>query len=215
MRSVLGIWLAVACFVVSAPADAAQAQQRAYGDRLDAHLARARAHFSAGRHRAARQELGLAARELEKKVYPAGEEVKHALVKHALALKSLSAEVDRGHVADPREIDVAAARAHAAMAKYHQERAEQRWYQAKAKDAGRELQAAAHHLERGATWVGYGSDALVLTTTRDAGILSSELVAGRYSPEQVDGGIQAVGREIDRLGWRPPEPRQGRARPRY
>jgi hypothetical protein len=214
MRSVFAIGLAVACFVVSSPEEAAQAQQGAKSDSLDAHLARARAQLTAGKHRAARKELGLAAWELEKKVQPATGEVERALVKQALALKSLSAEVDRGHVTDPREIDVAAARAHAAMAKYHQIRAEQRWYDEEAKHAGRELNAAAHHLERGAVWAGHGSDALVLTATRDAGMLSSQLVAGRYVPEQVDVGIQAIGREIDRLGWRP-DPRQGRqARPR-
>jgi hypothetical protein len=216
MRTVLGIWMAVACLVVWAPRGAALAEQGAYRDRLDEHFTRARADLTVGRHRAARKELGRAARQLEKKVYPASGEVKQALVKQAVALKSLSAEVDRGHVTDPREIDVSAARAHAALAKYHQMRAEQRWSDEESRDAGRELGAAAHHLERGAVWLGHGSDTLVRTATRDAGVLSGQLVEGRYVPEQVDDGIQAVGREIDRLGWRP-EPRQGRqapARPR-
>jgi hypothetical protein len=211
MRSVLGIWMAVACFVVWAPRGAALARE-AYPDRLDAHFTRARADLTAGRHRAARKELGRAARQLEKKVHPASGEVKHALVKNAVALKSLSAEVDRGHVTDPEEIDASAARAHAALAKYHQMRAEERWSDEKARDAGRELGAAAHHLERGAAWLGHGTDSLVRTATRDAGVLSGQLVEGRYVPEQVDDGIQAIGREIDRLGWRP-EPRQGRRAP--
>jgi hypothetical protein len=212
MRSVLGIWMAVACFVVWAPPGAALAQAGAYPDRLDEHFARARVDLTAGRHRAARKELGRAARQLEKKVYPAGGELKHALVKQVLALKSLSAEVDRGYVTDPGEIDASAARAHAALAKYHQMRAEERWLDEKSRDAGRELGAAAHHLQRGAAWLGHGSDPLVRTATRDAGVLSGQLVEGRYVPEQVDDGIQAIGNEIDRLGWRP-EPRQGRRPP--
>jgi hypothetical protein len=212
MRPVLGIWMAVACLVAWAPRGAALAQQGAYTDRLDEHFTRASADLTAGRHRAARKELGRAARQLEKKVYPASGELKHALVKQVLALRSLSAEVDRGYVTDPREIGASAARAHAALAKYHQVRAEERWLDEKSRDAGRELGAAAHHLERGAAWLGHGSDTLVLTTTRDAGVLSEQLVEGRYVPEQVDDGIQAVGREIDRLGWQP-EPRQGRRAP--
>ena len=204
--------MAVACFVVWASRGAALAEEVVYPDRLDEHFTRARADLTAGRHRDARKELGRAARQLEKKVYPASGEVKQALVKHVLALKSLSAEVDRGLVTDTREIDLSAALAHTTLAKYHQVRAEERWSDEKSRDAGRELDAAAHHLERGAAWLGHGSDTLVRTATRDAEVLSGQLVEGRYAPEQVDDGIQAVGREIDRVGWRP-EPRQGRQAP--
>jgi hypothetical protein len=210
MRSVLGIWMAVACFVAWAPNGAALAQDAAPPDRLDEHFTRARANLTAGKQKAARKELGKAARILEKRVQPADGEVEHALVKNANALKSLSAEVDRGHVRDPQAIDASAGRAHAALAKFHQLRAEQRWSNEKSRDAGRDLRAAAHHLERGAAWLGRSADTFVRTTSRDADALSGRMVEGAgYAPEQVDEGIQAVGREIDRLGWRV-EPRQGR-----
>jgi hypothetical protein len=209
MRPVLGIWMAVACLVAWAPRGAALAQE-AQPDRLDEHFTRARADLTAGKQRAARKELGKAARQLEKRVQPANGEVKQALVKNANALKSLSAEVDRGHVRDPQAIDASAGRAHAALAKFHQMRAEERWSREKSRDAGRDLRAAAHHLERGAAWLGRGSDTFVQTTSRDAAALSGQMVEGAgYAPEQVDEGIRAVGREIDRLGWRV-EPRQGR-----
>lgn len=209
MRPVLGIWMAVACFVAWAPPRAAWAEKAAYTDRLDEHFTRARADLAAGKQRAARKELGKAARQLDKRVHPASGEVKQALVKNAVALKSLSAEVDRGHVRDPQMIDASAGRAHAALAKFHQMRAEERWSKEKSRDAGRELRAAAHHLERGAAWLGRGWDTFAQTTSRDAVALSGQMVEGAgYAPEQVDDGIQAVGREIDRLGWKV-EPRQG------
>lgn len=208
MRAVPGIWMAVACFLVWAPGGAALAQQATYPDRIDRHLNQAKADLSVGKHREARRELSRAARQLEKRVHPAEGEVKQALVKNAVALKSLSAEVDRGHVRDPLIIDEAAGRAHTALAKFHQVRAEELWSKEKARDAGRELRAAAHHLQRGAVWLGQGTDNAIRTASGDARALSGQLEGAGYAPEQVDDGIQAVGREIDRLGWKV-EPRQG------
>jgi hypothetical protein len=208
MRPVLGIWMAVTCFVALAPRGAALAQEAAYPDRVDRHFNQAKADLSAGKHRDARRELSRAARQLEKRVHPAEGEVKQALIKNAVGLKSLSAEVDRGHVRDPLIIDEAAGRAHTALAKFHQVRADELWSKEKARDAGRELRAAAHHLQRGAVWLGHETDNAVRTASRDARTLSGQLEGAGYAPEQVDAGIQAVGREIDRLGWRV-EPRQG------
>jgi hypothetical protein len=209
MRPVVGIWVAVVCFGAWAGVAAAEVDS----DSLDGHLREAKADLRAGWRKAAGKQLVWAARPLEKKVYPASGEVKQALVKNAVALKSLAAEVEKGYVSDPQAIDASAGRAHAVLAKFHQVRAELYLSKEKARNAGRELRAAAHHLERGAVWLGRGSDTDVLTATSEAVVLSDQLVEAGYAPEDdVDNVLEAVGREIDRLGW-DVESRQARRAP--
>jgi hypothetical protein len=91
----------------------------------------------------------------------------------------------------------------ATLAKYHQVRAEERWSDEKSRDAGRELGAAAHHLERGAAWLGHGSDPLVRTAhSRRRGAVWTA-VEGRYSRSRSTTGSRRSGaRSIDSAGDR-------------
>lgn len=211
MRNALGIWMAVGCFATWAASSVAVAQAaEAPPDRLEEHFTQAKAELTAGRPREAAVHLVDASRVLQRRVFEATDEVERALVKNTNALKSLAADVLRGHITEPRALDEAAGRAHAALAKFHQVRAQETWAKDDAKHTARELRAATHHLERGAAWLGQSAESTVRVATADATALSAKLdVRAGYLPAEIDRGIQAIGREIDRLGWQVEEPRQG------
>lgn len=202
MRNALAIWMAVGCFAAWAAGRVAVGQPaEAPPDKLEEHFTQAKADLTAGRHREAAVHLVDASRVLQRRVFEATGEVERALVKNTNALKSLAADVLRGHITEPRALDEAAGRAHAALAKFHQVRAERDSAKDDAKQTARELRAATHHLERAAAWLGQSAESTVRVATADANALSAKLtVRAGYLPAEVDRGIQAIGHEIDPPG---------------
>lgn len=126
---------------------------------------------------------------------------KRALKEAVSDLEQLAQDVQSGKVKDTSRLERTFARAHHALARHHQIKAQQ--YQreeARAKTI-KALQAVATHLENGCRWSGQQLDAGVRTAVRETKELPGEMAGGiGWTMEKLGACLNKLGTGIDKLG---------------
>lgn len=113
---------------------------------------------------------------------------------------ALAAKLRGKTLASADEVKHEFARIHHDLATYEQHRAKERWAQKDAKGAGRDMQKAAEHLQRGAEFLGQKSADAVEATVRNVRRVGGAMVAGgEYAAKEVSDGIDDLGKSLKRL----------------
>jgi len=116
-------------------------------------------------------------------------------------LDKLAVDVEKGTVTSTKQLEQGFARAHHALAQHHYAKASDFWTKKEAKKVGQELKAAAYNIKQSLAWDGREVEAGTKVVLKDAKSLAGKLIEGLgWVPEEVGKGLDATGKEIDKLG---------------
>jgi hypothetical protein len=170
-------------------------------DEVDEHLQKGRESFLKKELKAAAQEIREAAAFLRLEAGRATADGKKGLLAAAHDLGKLADGVERGTVTAVKDLDAVFARAHHALGRHHYLKAAAAWGKKAAQKTGRDLRAAATHLEHAAAWVAKKGEAGVVEAVKGARLVAGKLVEGAgWVPAEVGKGLEAIGKEIEKLG---------------
>ncbi len=170
-------------------------------DQAERHFKKAHEYFLEKNWEAAAAEIRKAAALLKQKAAVAASEGRKDLTASARGLEELADRVRKGAVNSVQELDDAFARAHYALARYHNLNAAESWARKATGNAGRELKAAAADLKRGLAWAGHKAETGTETAMKNARRLGEELIKGAHQASGTVGRtIQNLGTEIEKFG---------------
>jgi len=197
-----------AASVAAAPADTGRVQVLLYEEDVvawtgepDEHLERARSALAA--HEASRAAAEVAAAAAFVRVEAGTEQGvdKADLTEAGRDLDRTAAEIRRGKIRTPRELNQALRRTDAALARHHLARAQRAWDHKEVAKAGRALRGAARYTERLAKDGGHDVDRGTTVAIHDARRVGGAMIQGAgWTAGEVGKGFDALKRAIDRLG---------------
>ncbi|MGE5304309.1 MAG: hypothetical protein ACM3TN_13435 [Alphaproteobacteria bacterium] len=170
-------------------------------DETEKHFRNARESFLKKDARAAAAEIRKGAVLLELEAGHAKGKVKEALAASSHELQKLAQGVENGTVTSTQDLRRAFARADRALAEQHYQSAAESWSKKEIKKAGRELKAAANHVELAVAWADHRLDSTTAAVIKDARAVAAKLSekAG-WTKDEVVKGMHGVGNEIEKLG---------------
>jgi hypothetical protein len=116
-------------------------------------------------------------------------------------LETLAADTEKGTVKDIKGADNKFGRADLALAQSHQIKAKEYWAKKETVRTGDEMNAGALFLEQSAHWTASEAKSGVSTVVGDTRMLAAKLTEGsKYAVEQVDKGIDDLGKAVSDLG---------------
>ena len=171
-----------------------------YIEEPDRHFQNAHRSFLAHDYQQAAQEIRKGEAYVKLEASRASGDVKQSLSSLAQELGKLADDTKRGTVKDVGEADDSFRRADSALAQSHQIEAKESWAKKETVQAGYEMKAGALLLEQSAGWGGGEAKTAVSAAVKDTRILAGELTeGGRYAVEEVDKGIDELGKAITNL----------------
>lgn len=173
------------------------------------HLDHAHDAFVAVDAREAAAELRKAAAFMRVSARDAGDRVQTTLNSSVKELEALARRMEKGTVKAAADVDVATARAHHALAEYHNAKARQAWTAGEHHRAGRFWRSAATSLERATA----RTDAAFRKTTegivRESRLMSAKLVEGTETvTDEIGRGMESFGKQVELAGKRIERQRQ-------
>jgi len=172
-----------------------------YVDEPDLHFQNAHQSFLAKNYDKAAEEIRKGEAFVKLEARRSSGDVKDSLNSSAEELGKLAGDTKKGTVKSVREGDDAFARADRALAQSHQVKAKESWAKNEAVKTGYEMKAGARLLEQSAAWAGSEAKSGVSTAVRDTRTLAGKLADGSgYAAEEVEKGINHLGKEISDLG---------------
>ncbi len=204
------ISLIITALITMIWASAAQAQSNAPGEHgvsptpgaeVEKQFHKARENHLKKDYRNSAAEIRQAAAFLEKEAEQATGEAKQALIASARELGQLADLERKGAVNSAQELEHAFARADHALARYYQAKASESWGKKAVSEAGRNLRAAAVHLEKALGRADYQRAAEDRATIKAAKEIGEKMQRGAgWVDTEVRKGIEALGKEIDETG---------------
>ena len=126
-----------------------------------------------------------------------------AYMKSIEGLRKLADRVERGAVKSVKEIDLAFVQASHSLAQHHYMEGVSSWGKKEGIQAGKELKAAAAHLEEGVRWMEEKGKEETDAVVKDTRLLAGKMIEGaEVSTEETERGLKALRAEIDKLGKR-------------
>jgi len=172
-----------------------------YVDEPDLHFQNAHQSFLAKNYNKAAEEIRKGAAFVKLEARRSSGDVKYSLNSSAQELGKLAVDTKKGTVKSVQEGDGAFARADRALAQSHQVKAKESWAKKETVKTGHEMKAGARLLEQSAAWAGSEANAGVSAVVTDTRTLAGKLADGSgYAAEEVDKGINHLGKEISDLG---------------
>jgi serine protease Do len=164
---------------------------------LDAHFENAQKNFLDNEIARAADEIKAGAQIVRYKAAQAKGEARRALLDSAAELDQLSQRVALDFVSSDKDLRVAFAHAHQALAGHYHERAASSWTKRLVKEMGKELSAAATHLKQAWYWSGKrlseGARQAIASTKN----LDEKIGSGvNWVAQDVDKAINDIGKEI-------------------
>ncbi len=173
----------------------------AYPDEPDQHFHRAYDNFAKKDYHAAAAEIRKGAAFIGLEAGRATADGKAALQSSAQELSQLADSVEKGAVKNANELNPHFARANQALAQAHYRNASESWARKAADATGYELKAAASDVEKAAAWAGQKVETGASDVINGVRLVAGKLITGAgYGADEVGSGIEALGREIERLG---------------
>jgi hypothetical protein len=171
------------------------------GAEVEKQFHKARENFLKKDYQNAAAEIRQAAAFLKKEAEQTTGEGKQALIASVQELDQLADRERKGAVNSAQELEHAFARANHALAKYYQGKASESWARRAVSEAGRDLGAAAVHLEEALGWADYQWEAENRETINAAKDIGKKMQQGvGWVDTEVRKGIEAMGKEIDEAG---------------
>ncbi|MDE2565980.1 MAG: hypothetical protein KGL50_09325, partial [Burkholderiales bacterium] len=131
----------------------------------------------------------------------AGADVRQALDAARAGLEHSAQALDRGTQQSARVLDHAYARADHALALAQREQAAEAWSRQAYRDSGRDLQAAAAHLDSAGDWAGGQAKSAAHAASADAHAVGDKLArGGTWARDEVARGFDTLGQGLDALG---------------
>ncbi|MEJ2170875.1 MAG: Do family serine endopeptidase, partial [Desulfobacterales bacterium] len=169
----------------------------AYVDQLDQHFKNAQNDLSRNNNAGAATELQKAAAFLEAEENQSAGEAKTGLDASAQQLKALAGQVEAGTIVPQAKIRQVFAEAHHALAKKYQQKAADSQPQVKAPDLGKDIDAAAEHLEKAWDWSGRHLEAAAKAVIDRSKQLGAEIESGTVSAiDDATSNIEDLGHQI-------------------
>jgi serine protease Do len=168
---------------------------------LDQHFQKAHESFLKKDFREAASEIRKGEALFKQKVTQAKGEGKQVLADSVQKLDKLADQVQKGAVPSVQELDHAFAQAYYALANYFRLKALDAWAKRETSEMGRDLEAAALHLERSLNWTGHrigDESAVALQEVRRLGERMEK--RAELTASEVNKGIDAIGKEIEKAG---------------
>lgn len=168
----------------------------------DSNLAKARADIVSNRMGAA-NELRQAATALRQEATTAGPERRQALGEVATRLDRLASDVEGGTIQAATDLDREYVIIHTNLAREYHRAARNALARSAARDAGRDIQSAATHLEYALKAAGRDTESASVTIVMDARAVGEKLVqGGQWTAEEVEHALRNMAGEFERLGER-------------
>jgi hypothetical protein len=170
---------------------------------LDTRQQRARESLLRRDYEAAAEELRQIASYLRTQAEGVADDVREGLLTSARDLERVAEDIRRGVSVSARDIDRAVAGARHALARHHLLRAQEARARNAISEAGKELRLAADEMEKGFQSLGEEVASTTAAVARDARSLADRIaLGGRWTETEFQQSVDALRREIDRLGER-------------
>ena len=210
-RGLIYLILAILIMAVQLSNIQAQTQEKASGEKVgglapsgsgvEKAFQDARENFLRKEYQKAAVEIDRGAAFLDKEAELATEARKKALIASARELDQLADRERKGAVHSVQELEQAFARAEHTLAGYYHSKALESWYGKAVPDAGRNLKAAAVHLENALNWAGQRLEAGGVQAIREGKEIGEKMEkGGGWVDSEVRKGIEDIGKEIDETG---------------
>jgi hypothetical protein len=169
---------------------------------VDHHLYLARAYLLEKKNQASADEIRNAVSFLNLEAEHTGIRTEGALDASIRELRKLADDIEKGKVTSEKELNMAFARAHRAMAQQYFAASSTNWQQKKVQETRDSLKAAAAHLRLALIWANYEGEEVVVAAEKAITVVADKLTqAGGWAEEEVTKVIQELGKAIEQLHY--------------
>jgi serine protease Do len=197
--------IAVTVFISLALAISSQGQTQAKAPaqqtELDKHFQQAHESFLKKDFSEAASEIRKGEAFFKEKAVQAKGEGKQVLTGAAQKLDELAGQVEKRAVHSVQKLDEAFAQAYYGLANYDRLKALDSWAKRETSEMGRDLEAAALHLERSLNWTGHRIEDESVAAFEEVKRLGGKMEKGAdWTASEVNKGIDTIEREIEKAG---------------
>lgn len=172
-----------------------------YVEEPEKHFSQANENYLHGKMKLAAQDLREGAVYLKNEAVRAKGDSKYALNSSINELELLAGELDNNVKITETDLRLAIARAHHALAMEYKIAATESWAKKETEKAGKELNAAAYHLERASAWSKQEAKSGTTTMYQDYHLLAGKLIEGKgYAADEVEKTLKQMDAEIEKIG---------------